>query len=176
MADYSAERYNPSLAQCSALSLHFDGRTLVMKGGKKPYSYAAVSGRRRADGSFDYGKAAQKSPFSGPIPEGIFWIRPDELWERSWDRKLLYYVAFSEKKERAHEAGWGNYRLTIHPFTTTRSYQRGGFFIHGGKVPGSAGCIDLTRHMAAFVSDLKNENARRKCQIHLTVQYPKAAP
>ena len=40
------------------------------------------------------------------------------------------------------QGAWGNYRITIHPFTTTETYGRGGFFIHGGDQLGSAGCID----------------------------------
>lgn len=54
------------------------------------------------------------------------------------------------------------------------NYQRGGFFIHGGKVPGSAGCIDLTSNIETLVDDFDKEGARRKCQIRLTVKYPQA--
>jgi hypothetical protein len=61
--------------------------------------------------------------------------------------------------------------VTIHPFTTTVTHGRGGFFIHGGKNPGSIGCIDLTSNITKFVKDLDKEGARRKCQIHLTVKY-----
>ena len=71
------------------------------------------------------------------------------------------------------EDSWGKYRITIHPFTTTNTFHRGGFFIHGGKTPGSLGCIDLTSNIEAFVSSLRKEGAIRKCQIHLTVEYPK---
>lgn len=66
----------------------------------------------------------------------------------------------------------GRYRVAIHPFTTTVTFGRGGMFIHGGAAPGSAGCIDLTRHMNDFVRDLRGETSMRSCQIHLTVAYP----
>ena len=98
---------------------------------------------------------------SGLIPEGIYWINPDELWTISWYKKPFM------------EDSWGKYRVTIHPFTTTHTFHRGGFFIHGGKTPGSLGCIDLTSNIEASVSSLRKEGAIRKCQIHLTVKYPK---
>lgn len=39
------------------------------------------------------------------------------------------------------------------------------------RVSGSAGCIDLTSHINAFVEALRKEGAIKKCQIHLTVKY-----
>ena len=163
---YKDERYDPALAHCTKLELKFNGTHLTMTGGKKTYQYPAVSGPKLKDKPFDYSLLAQQSPNAGPIPEGKYWIRPDELWERTWVKKIY----FSD----AHRAGWGDYRVTIHPFTTTQTHKRGGFFIHGGKNPGSAGCIDLTSNMPIFVRDLRQEDAIKKCQIHLTVEYPKS--
>ncbi|MEZ5601109.1 MAG: DUF2778 domain-containing protein [Candidatus Competibacteraceae bacterium] len=77
----------------------------------------------------------------GPIPQGIYWIRPDEL-DDNWLNCRL-----SDRFANA----WGRYRISIHPFTT-ETFGRGGFFIHGGATPGSAGCIDLTNHMDRFVA------------------------
>ena len=160
---YAAEKYDPSLAMCSALELKFDGEKLNMTGGNKTYSYPAASGRPDKDGKFAYTQQAQNAAFTGPIPEGIYWINPDELWTNHW-------------YNRGSEASWGKYRITIHPFTTTETFKRGGFFIHGGKVLGSAGCVDLTSHIEEFVANLTAENAMRKCQIHLTIAYPAANP
>ena len=160
---YAGERYDPSLGMCSSLELFFDGSALTMTGGSKVYSYPAASGRPTKEGSFIYSKEAQMASFSGPIPEGVYWINPDELWTNRWYK-------------RGSEASWGKYRLTIHPFTTTDTFGRGGFFIHGGKILGSAGCVDLTSYIETFVADLKKEDAIKKCQIHLTVKYQKATP
>jgi hypothetical protein len=158
MPDYSGERYNPTLAHCSELTLYFNGTSLIMRGGKNVYTYAAVSGKPNR-GRFDYSKENQKQRNSGPIPEGVYWIRPDELWENAW-----YKVA--------PRGSWGNYRITIHPFQTTETHTRGGFFIHGGTEAGSAGCIDLTGEMDRFVADLKKElKGIETCQIHLFVSY-----
>jgi hypothetical protein len=159
MADYSAERYDPKIAHCSTLVLRFDGKTLTMRGGSANYSYSAVSGRSQ-NGSFDYSNDAQRQAYQGPIPEGTYWIKPDEMWENAWYKS-------------GSRAAWGNYRITIHPFTTTETYRRGGFFIHGGAVPGSAGCIDLATEMDRFVADLRKElGGKETCQIHLFVGYP----
>lgn len=160
---YTGERYNPSLAHCTSLALRFDGKKLVMTASTEVYSYPAVSGRPDQKGQFSYRVSDQMSPNGGPIPEGKYWINPDELWDRGWLKRLFL--------PESHERGWGDFRVTIHPFTTTETYCRGGFFIHGGTSPGSAGCIDLTSHMPRFVNDLKKEGAIRKCQIHLSVDY-----
>ncbi len=156
---YADERYDSALAMCSALELFFDGATLKITGSSKTYNYPAASGRPSKEGKFNYSQEAQKGGPGGPIPEGIYWINPDELWTNRWYKS-------------GSEAAWGKYRITIHPFTTTETYKRGGFFIHGGKVLGSAGCIDLTSHIETFVADLTKEGALKKCQIHLTVKYP----
>ena len=165
MGDYSAERYDPKLSMCgnkAVVTLHFNGTTLTMLSSGKMFSYPAVSGRPGAAGGFDYSVDNQKQKNKGPIPEGTYWIRPDELQENSWSRVFNPTSA------------WGNFWISIHPFTTTETYGRGGFFIHGGDVPGSAGCVDLTSHMDQFVKDLKAELAGvATCQIHLTVEYPK---
>jgi hypothetical protein len=156
---YESERYDPSFAHCSLLSLHFDGKRLLLFGGKTEYSYPAVSGKPSKDGKFNYTPEHQKTPNGGPIPEGTYWINPNEIWELEW------YDFWT------NENAWGKYRVTIHPFRTTVAHGRGGFFIHGGKNPGSIGCIDLTSNITQFVRDLEKEGARRKCQIHLTVKY-----
>ena len=160
---YESERYDPSLARCSSLSLNFNGKILKIAGGKAEYAYPAVSGKRQADGSFSYTPERQMAPNGGPIPEGAYWINPEEIWQLEW-----YNFWTSED-------GWGKYRVAVHPFTTTVTHGRGGFFIHGGKNPGSAGCIDLTSNISKFVKDLEKEGARRKCQIHLTVKYDTAS-
>lgn len=183
MGDYSAERYNPSLRHCavngSNVSLHFDGRRLSMTASGRRLTYSAVSGRK-INGTFDYSPQRQRIGQSGPIPEGVYWINPGEfqvqvnllVWER-WD-----------------SSAWGRQRITIHPFLTTDTRNaagsnRGGFFIHGGNQPGSAGCIDLATQMGQFYRDLldaigfsigggaHHSTGRHMptCQIHLTVKY-----
>jgi hypothetical protein len=69
---------------------------------------------------------------------------------------------------------WGDFWITIHPYPHSQTYGRGGFFIHGGSTPGSAGCIDLTKNMNKFVAALKWELGKQsECYIPLTVRYRK---
>lgn len=169
--EYAAERYNPTLPFCSGgISLKFDGEYLYLFSGDFTGTYKADSGVPDGKGSFDYSVSRQKSADVGPIPEGKYWINPDEFWERdSWKFFL--------------EDSYGNYRITIHPFVDTQTYgskgpatglfiPRGGFFIHGGAKRGSKGCIDLTGNMDKFYEDLKRLIGKSpQCQIHLLVKY-----
>lgn len=160
---YAAERFSPTIPACgrSTLSLTFDGRALSATGSLSPIHLPAVSGRINA-GKFDYSVESQKAPDRGPIPEGEYWLRPSELQENAWYRL------------RNARTAWGNFWIPIHPYPSTNTYKRGGFFIHGGQTPGSAGCIDLSVHMDRFVGALKAElTGQSECHIPLSVRYPK---
>ncbi len=145
------ERSNSTLPDAT-VSLAFDGRRLTMTGTTND-SWPAVSGRPDSSGSFDYSQARQHQESTGPIPEGVYWIDPGQL-HMMW--------LYSE--------GWGYWRITIHPFDTTHDFGRGGFFIHGGSTPGSAGCIDLAWHMNDFADVLRRIGGDKKVKI--IVSYP----
>lgn len=160
---YAGERFVPKVPSCgrSILSLHFDGRTLRAQGSRVLIHIPAVSGHPK-NGKFDYSSEYQKIPDHGPIPEGEYWIQPSELQENAWYRL------------KSPRAGWGDYWITIHPYPSTQTHGRGGFFIHGGNIPGSAGCIDLSIQMSRFVATIEKElDGKSKCYVPLTVRYPK---
>ncbi|MFB9124898.1 DUF2778 domain-containing protein [Paraburkholderia dipogonis] len=72
------------------------------------------------------------------------------------------------------DGSMGVHRITIHVFPSTTTFNRGGFFIHGGTHPGSAGCINLHGQMENFVRELQDEvKADPDCYIPLKVQYLK---
>ncbi|NML15945.1 DUF2778 domain-containing protein [Azohydromonas sp. G-1-1-14] len=147
----------------SRISLVFDGSFLRATGTKQPLMFPAVSGKRNDHGKFDYSPERQKVRNKGPIPEGEYWIQPSQLWENNWFKSLI----------RTPRSAWGNFRLTIHPYPGTQTHGRGGFFIHGGSVPGSAGCIDLTLGIDKFVKQLRTElEGLPECYIPLSVRYP----
>lgn len=171
---YASERYKPTLPSCGAstVSLSFDGEYLWMHGLRfletprscavlngKPLRYSAVSGKP-VKGKFLYSVQRQMQKSEGPIPEGRFWITPSELWEAN----LIHWVV-------GMTGGWGEFRISIHPYPTTKTYERGGFFIHGGDEPGSAGCIDLTSNIERFIQNLRGGVKETKCHIPLTVDY-----
>lgn len=160
---YAGERFSPKTPACgrAMLSLVFDGQTLTAAGSQTPIHFPAVSGKA-TNGKFDYSVVSQKVPDRGPIPDGEYWIQPSELQENAWYRV------------RNSRSGWGDFWITIHPYPTTNTHKRGGFFVHGGKNPGSAGCIDLSSNMDRFVEAIQKElSGKPECYIPLTVRYPK---
>ncbi|MDE2427495.1 MAG: DUF2778 domain-containing protein [Burkholderiales bacterium] len=160
---YARERFSPKVRVCrrSILSLHFNGQRLQALGSMKMISFSAVSGRTN-DGKFDYSSDRQHVPDQGPIPAGEYWIQLSELQENAWYRL------------RNPRFAWGDYWITIHPYPSTETFKRGGFFIHGGSTPGSAGCIDLSLNMNRFVAALADElKDKGDCYIPLTVRYTK---
>ncbi|MEN6374978.1 MAG: RHS repeat-associated core domain-containing protein, partial [Smithella sp.] len=68
-------------------------------------------------------------PWKGPIPPGDYTLNPSEASKGGFFRNLL--------------GDWGDYRVPLHPDNDTNTYNRKNFFLHGGKKPGSAGCIDI---------------------------------
>lgn len=153
-----AERGDSTLPDAPVL-LTFSGTYLTMHGDGGNLSWRAVSGRPDDRGGFDYSPGRQRQSNVGPIPEGDYWLDPRQLQDLR-DR-WLYGLRF--------EGPWGTHRITIHPFDATRTFGRGGFFIHGGESPGSAGCIDLTGEMAAFAARLAE--TPRGSKVVLRVRY-----
>lgn len=143
--------------------LFFDGFHLRLTGGSQRYHYPATSGKPLTPHRFDYSLAHQRLADTGPIPEGTYRL---DLEERDRDR---LDGPISPPSDAPSEPR----RIDLHPLPTTETYGRGGFFIHGGTTPGSAGCIDLTDHMDQFLADLRRELSQQTQpgQIHLDVFY-----
>lgn len=166
---YQGERYNPlHHTHANQIKLTFDGKHLNLQAGYRIYKYPAVSGVKSTKGVFCYCKEIQKRMNEGPIPEGQYWIQLPDLWKRSWKNSIIDSLFNYDTYQ-----SWGDFRISIHPFTNTNTYGRGGFFIHGGLNPGSKGCIDLTFSMNQFVKDLTREMAgiSPDSHIHLFVNY-----
>ncbi|MFA5652722.1 MAG: RHS repeat-associated core domain-containing protein, partial [Desulfomonilia bacterium] len=89
--------------------------------GKVVGSYPYSSGRN--------GVTDPSVPNQGPIPPGNYSLDPKTISEGGFLRNLL--------------GDWGKYRAPLNPHPSTDTYGRDGFFLHGGKSPGSAGCVDL---------------------------------
>jgi hypothetical protein len=161
MADLSQtcpERCDPTLPK-ARLALRFNGDDLrLMIGVVEVMKYPAVSGLP----PYDCSPNGQRQANKGPLPEGIYWIRPDEM----------------ERARNTDRESWGPYRIRIHPFVTTETFGRDRFYIHGGSYEGSKGCIDLVDRMAIFRSHLlaylDSTGTDAAVQIHLTVDYSSA--
>ena len=88
----------------------------------------------------------------GPIPSGR-WIAKISEYQKMPDRGWVEKIAaeLSRTAWPGGESSWGRHRVWLHPLdSSTHTFGRSGFSIHGGDSPGSAGCIDLTTHIDDF--------------------------
>jgi peptidoglycan hydrolase-like protein with peptidoglycan-binding domain len=107
-----------------------------------------------------------KTPNEGPTPPGIYLLGPEQV-QRGSDylegnktlelltrQRAEGYPEFTKVYgEMGHEFGqgtpmaryaWGNYRYALKPTKSTDTFGRTSMYLHGGSVPGSIGCIDLS--------------------------------
>lgn len=100
----------------------------------------------------------QRLKGQGPIPRGNYWIDPKEI-SGGYIKALKWNLM---------DGDWGLYRTPLHPEMGTQTYGRDGFFLHGGNLPGSAGCIDVGEFDETIFYILKEE----KTKVKVTVHYP----
>ena len=185
--------------QISKVYLFFDGTTLSWYvDGKVVKSWKAVSGRTKFNTFGDKnseklvkkygGKNTEfmKIKEQGPIPVGNYTI--SQLQKRTngnatnfiqgKSEKELYSIMMNDKGHnwntgtKSDFVAWGDYRLPITKLGEADTFGRGSFYIHGGGIPGSIGCIDLLNQMNDFVKyfeDWKNKNDNKK--LKLVVKY-----
>jgi hypothetical protein len=179
--------------------LLFDGNTLsFIENGKVIKTWKAYSGRTKWNIFGD--KTAQKyvdtvgqdpQQFmkignAGPIPMGNYSISQiqkrtkgdaDALCTGKNYKQLLDLMM----KSTSHDwntgttgdlIAWGNFRCPITPMKGTNTYGRGSFYIHGGGIAGSIGCIDLLLNMTDFAKTIQEwKNRTGNNSLKLTVKY-----
>lgn len=139
--------------------------------------FDAVSGRE--NNGFDYSEENQAAKGSGPIPEGDYSINPSLVQSYS---DLSFAQKAASKIGRGQWPGgryaWGENRVWIDPSSvevtnpsTGKTVTRTDMSIHGGSVPGSAGCIDCHKDAQRFFNSLSKSEQRR---IPLRVKYRKS--
>jgi Protein of unknown function (DUF2778) len=131
-------------------TLLFNGNTLLIAENGVSYdAFNAVSGRPNVLSDPKY----QNVPDMGTIPEGTYTLGPVQY---SSDFDALLGLAsgplhkFGLRKIGGWSGGpiaWGWERIELIPDSSTDTFGRSGFTIHGGWYPGSAGCIDLNASM-----------------------------
>lgn len=177
------------------IEMTFDGQILSGGGFKEVAVSGRVSSCRanrtviRTEGvyletimTFDYTKQRQKKRSEGPLPEGDFYFCSNH--EDSADGTNNPSGQGSSRHKWWHPAkgGWGDYSwpLTPMPGTDTSDEDgnpRGGFFVHGGREPGSAGCIDLMDNDKAlhdFMNEIRNRTGS-DCCIKISVRFGAAS-
>ncbi len=109
---------------------------------------------------FDYSVDRQKEIGKGGIPEGIYHIKPSETRT----------ITTSPRSHIGGNSSWGNCSWSLHKEEETETYDREGFFIHGGTSWGSAGCIDVKTGDKILDKYIKRHT---KSKIYVKVQYRK---
>jgi len=136
--------------------LEYDGHNLILcdEEGFIKDMWTATSGLPRSKPQ-DQGR-----PNYGPLPQGEYVVNP---------RKIDYL----DESDHWSPGDWGESRVPIIATPETKKEQlekeidRGGFFVHGGKKPGSLGCLDLGQDEERFFDTLEQYN----WELELEVDY-----
>jgi Domain of unknown function (DUF4157)/Protein of unknown function (DUF2778) len=174
----------------------FDGATFVAKGdGVVILSSPAQSGRPYTVSAAD-ARACKGSPNdsymnnpryvgikdNGPIPEGEYRFFATEMTTFSLAEQAQMLLGGNYVDPRGvslHGGDWGAGRVGLSPVRVLpskfcgNSAARSGFFLHGGIMPGSSGCIDVgDETFSKLVESLVGYTGR----IVVTVRYTQAPP
>jgi hypothetical protein len=181
-----------------SVSAKFDGRDFTVNEGSTPImTQAAQSGKpisvRSADAAACGGSTADSytnNPLYvgiqdfGAIPEGDFTVSLSEFstftaWEQSW---MIAGGMFTDPFGNAlHGGDWGAGRAPLHPKSLRPApkpgcgdtSKRSGFYLHGGSLPGSSGCIDIDN---SGINNFLTLLAGYKPVIPVKVSYKYPAP
>ena len=126
--------------------LKFDGSKLrLMKGEKEAGNWNGVSGIPGYQ-SPEFQHLKDK----GPLPEGRYSANQGQYQKMD----MIDAIAGLIGKGRfpGSHYSWGSERVWLTPDKDTNTYGRKNFSIHGGWVPGSKGCIDLTSDNRDFMN------------------------
>ena len=158
----------------------FNGKTLNwVENGKVVRQWNAWSGRTKWNSTspaqremaarltkLEFMKVAQ----TGPTPQGNYTISSIQtrtngdalktFGDKSWEQIYKMYDDDLKKNGDTHgfnsgsiqdQCSWGNFRLPISKKGGTETFGRGSFYLHGGGIAGSIGCIDLVDKIDNFV-------------------------
>jgi hypothetical protein len=90
---------------------------LTLNGKAKTYKYHAASGRGAGHGHFPLDAKSQHAQSTGPIPEGAYWISPEELVTNSWAHPFMRKSAWLI---------WFDYASLSEPYGSGPPYYSGG--------------------------------------------------
>lgn len=175
----------------------FDGQDFTIFDGKTPImTHSAQSGKpiavRPSDATACGGSTSDSylnNPLYvgikdfGPIPEGNYTVTLTEFstfsgWEQA---QMIGGGMFTDPFGNSlHGGDWGSGRAPLRPTKILagkkgcgNTHTRSGFYLHGGSLPGSSGCIDIDNGgVNTFLSLL----AGYRKSIPVTVKYTHAAP
>ena len=175
-------------------SLLFDGDSLIwLSNGNQIKRWDATSGVNLLNAEPNQWLQLIKKPFTttqelqklsnfGPIPQGQYYVGKLQTSSLEDTNPFMDFVRYIfNSKQSGHDwntntAGtkisWGHYRASLRPKSGTNTYGRTNFYIHGGALPASHGCIDLTSDMESFAKFYSAWTSTfKKNNIPLTVKY-----
>jgi uncharacterized protein DUF4157 len=180
-----------------SITATFDGRDFVLSaGGTVLMTVPAQSGRpysvRAADATACGGSTSDSylnNPRyvgiadNGPIPEGTYRFRANRIATFSTTEQATMMLGGSYTDPfggSIHGGDWGAGRVALNPVTILpgppgcgNTRRRSGFYLHGGVMPGSSGCIDIGD---SGITTLLTHLDGYTRNITVTVRYTHAAP
>jgi len=179
----------------------FNGKTLNwVENGKVVKQWNAWSGRTKWNANTPYQRKLadnltklefMKVKEQGPTPQGNYTISSVQArtngnslefcGNKTWEQLGKIYDDEYNKIGDSHDfnsgtaqdlIAWGNYRLPISKKGDTETFGRGSFYLHGGGIAGSIGCIDLVDKIDEFVQYYKQYLSRTGAKgMDLIVDY-----
>ncbi|MUL63003.1 hypothetical protein BOO86_00890 [Mycobacterium sp. CBMA 234] len=178
-------------------SATFDGATFVLTGDSKVVvSAAGQSGHPNTVDPADVA-ACKGSPGDsylnnsryvgikdkGPIPEGVYTFNHSDMTTFSWNEQRKMSLAkpgeYVDPKGLDLHGDWGAGRVALKPVKILPSKfcgntaSRSGFYLHGGSMPGSSGCIDIGN---SAITEVVNKLMGYTTPVPVTVKYTAAPP
>lgn len=177
------------------IRMHYNGRRLLVYGDSQEiFDFSAQSGRpvllreqdaeqcgadQRTDSYMDDKRFVGIRNY-GPIPEGRFFFSPPRIQRFSAGEQFDLVVGgiFGADRVRlssgtVHSGDWGSGRVALQPRGRMRegpcgnANSRSAFYLHGGILAGSSGCIDIGGNFSRLADFLSTYQRR----ISLTVRY-----
>lgn len=181
-----------------AVSMHFDGRDLIVTAdGTEVYRFSAQSGRPvplRPEDAAKVGADPVVDSYMndkrftwvqdlGPIPEGTYQFNPKGLQRFTAGEQLSLLTTSHSSTVTTATGGvsggdWGSGRVALSPVGALHegripgANKRSGFFLHGGIMAGSSGCIDIGTSFSTLADWLEGYGR----PVRLTVTYEHEAP
>lgn len=119
---------------------------------------------------------------NGPIPEGEYKFLVTNMTTFSVAERYQMLLGGHDTDPRGmplHGGDWGSGRVQLRPVHVLPSKfcgdtsKRSGFFLHGGIMPGSSGCIDIGN---SGFDDLVHLLVGHRAEVHVFVKYTHAPP
>jgi hypothetical protein len=182
------------------IRMHFDGADLVVTGDKEEiFRYSAQSGRPiriTPEDAAQCGASTVTDTYmndkrfvgikdAGPTPEGTYTFTAPSIERFTFGEEIgLITSSVTGHKEttvhghKIHSGDWGSGRVPLSPVGRVgegpcgNASKRDGFFLHGGLLAGSSGCIDIGTHFDELADFLEGY----KQPIRLTIKYERPPP